>query len=678
MGNHTKSMSYKIPTTTKYFVTNGSDLDPNIQYTKNMTLDQEGYLKLSPPFPRFIDSGVIPNYEILADGMKYNDGSLYKLFTSDKIYSVNLSDFTVTEESVTNGRSTTRISSWKGGSYNNRVYLGGSGGIYSFEASNGVFPQQAIMRRENTSTFREYIETFVNRNTLVGSAGSQVKQFTTADMSDSAPPGTASGQALTIPDNFEIMGMAYSNYRMGIATRNKAVGSAYFFVWDGSTADASQGFPINAEVIIDVIAYKNSWVIYTSSGQVLLFNGGGFDVLGTLPVYRENATWIKYRSSLDHGRQMYTDGEMIYFNVGSMLISNEDDSGLIKGFYSGIWCYDPKIQCIYHKYSGSNSMLYTASLTPAAGVYTSTSHYLETGDRVKNHSGKVYFAIKLTTSTFKLADTYDLAVAGTASSTATSGTHYWIKRIDWSQQCVAHFNVGAFLNLSDTNTLRASGIQPVFIGQGLNTKSLGYVNNLSIMGTVYDNIGSVTYYKIKSEGKEDFWNSIDLKYRKLTENDQIVVKYKIKDAYKQIAIGEAGDETPDNYVTWVNSTTFTISNSVKDLSLVEVGDEVEFFSGAGAGSTAHISSITLASGTWTVVLDEAIRGGESGNKSTCMFDTFKKLGVITKSNDSNLENQTNLPLAKSAKWIQIKIELRGNQVTVEDLIINNKVGVPLA
>lgn len=682
MANNIKSMSYKIPNeTNKFYVSNGADFIPNIQYTKNIDLDEEGYLKLSPPFPKLTSSADIADFGILADVLEYSDGSgwgdaIFKVVTDDKIYDVNLVDFTVTLDALApGGDMEARFSGWKGGTYDKRAYIGTDSDIWAFEASYGYSPGTQRWKKENIDSI-EYNETFINRNTLVGATGSNVQQYTEADMNDTTPPSTNSGQTLTLPSSFEVTGMAYSNYRMGIATYNKTIGSAFLFVWDGATADASQGFPVNAKMIIDIIAYRNSWVVLTSAGQLLLFNGGGFDVLGNLPFYFTSAEWLGIESqSIAHGKIMRADGDVIYFNIGTQLLSNDDDSGLMKGFYAGVWCYDPDVDGIYHRYGLSHSQIIIDSSNATAGVFTHVGHLLETGDKVRYTLNKIYFAIKLTADTFKLANSYDLALLGTATSDNCDSDKIWIKRTDWSQIGANNGNFGAIAKFQNGQAMVQSGTRAFFAGLGMYSKTLTYSNITSIMCPVLDNIGSVCYSKIKAVGFEDTWNSVSVKYKKLTENDKIVVKYKLIDSYKQIAVGEADDSTPDRYISWVNANSFT---TTKDLTEVSVGDEVEFYQGAGAGSTAHITTLTNNSGTWTVELDENIRGAESGNRSTCIFDSFKKAGVITKDTENNYTNQARFPIDLASKWIQVKLELRGNNIMVEETIINNAKASPIS
>jgi len=659
----------KVPETNQYFVSNASDLVANIQYTKNIDMDEEGYLKLSSPFPKLTSEADIANFSIFIDainiGISTTDDSSYKFVTSDNIYDIDLDDLSVTLDAAAPlGNDTARFVGWKGGDW----YLNTDNDIYSLQSYAGT-----VWDIENTDAV-DYQEVFVNKNTLCAVQGSSnVQQFLTTDMNGTTPPSSNSGVTLVIPNNFTITGMAYSNYRMGIATLNEARGQAFFFTWDGTTAEAGQGIPVSAPIIIDVVAYQNSWAILTSKGQLMRFNGGGFDVLANLPPYYFNANWILGRGSRDHGRIMSVDGDVIYINFGTLMDSSEDDSGILQGFFSGIWCYDDNIKSLYHRHGLSNSKLSREVVTFASNIGTSTAHQLLTGDKVLASDNIIYYAIYLTANTFSLATSYDLAVAGTASTFVSTNTLIWIKREDWSQLTAHATNFGACIKFDGGGNLLTEGVLPFFAGLGLATKAMAYNNTTCIMAPKFDNLGTVCYYKMKAAELEDNYRAIIVKHAKLVDGDRIVIKYKIKDNYKPIAIGEAADTSGDIFITWVNSTSFT---TTINLTNVAVGDEVEFFSGAGGGSTAHVVSTTNNAGTWTVVVDEAIRGGASGNKSTCVFDSFKKLETITKDNQ-NETCQFNAPLGKVSKWIQVKLELRGRGIKVEELIVDNVVHKPL-
>jgi hypothetical protein len=656
----------KIPAeNNKYYVSNASDLIPNIQYTKNIDMDEVGYLKMSSPFPRIISDADDNDFGVFTDAIQIKaTGSEYKIATDGKIYDINLYDLSaiVDAGAPTANNPDGRFIGWKGGEW----YYNSASDIYSLQATAGT-----VWDIENTDNI-SYAELFVNKNTLAGASFGAVDQYNESDMNGTTPSSTNSGITLVLPDNFRITGQAYSNYRMGIATYSETKGMAFFFTWDGATAEAGQGVPVYATEILDVVAYQNSWAILTSKGQLLRFNGAGFDVLANLPNYFLPVNWL-LNSGIDHGRMMYVDGDVIYVNIGSLLEANDDGSGILKGFYSGIWCYDDAIKSIYHKHGLSTSKIVRIALTPTDNVFTSTAHKLVTGDKVLYDDGKTYYAIRLSDNTFSLASTYDLALAGTVTTDVLDGPMVWIKREDWSQLLAYNDNFGACVKFDSGENLRYQGVLPFFAGLQLINKSPSSDNSLCVMAPKFDNLSTVCYSKLKSSELEDNYRSIIVKHSKLVDGDNIVIKYKTKDNYKPIGVGDAGDSSPDNFITWATSTSFTTIDNIAD---VAVGDEVEFYSGAGAGSSAHIVSTTNNAGTWTVVIDEAIRGAGSGNKSTCLFDCFKKLAVITKSNQ-DITNQFTAPLGEVSKWIQVKLELRGRGVVIEEMIVDNVVHKPI-
>ncbi len=92
-----------------------------------------------------------------------------------------------------------------------------------------------------------------------------------------------------------------------------------------------------------------------------------------------------------------------------------------------------------------------------------------------------------------------------------------------------------------------------------------------------------------------------MSYRQfLDASDNIVLKYR------------STEETPvQGTITWVNTTSFTVANSVCDVSQYwtsGVGGEVEILQGVGSGLCAHITNAVLAGGTWTVTIDETATG----------------------------------------------------------------------
>lgn len=656
----------KIPTTAGEFrVQNGPEIKPNIAYTKNVDFDEEGVIRLSPPMVTvasldddadFTDVGDIINYD------KYD----YKLLTADGIFDLNIGgDFTIAQDGAEP----------EGGSRIETRVCGYGNGEWLVNLPNGIYEYDDPTWVRRNDDGGDFLCEFPSRQTWVAVVGSSIKQYSTANLDNEPLSTTATGPNMEYPYYLKPTGIAYSNYKVGIATRHRSGGRAFFFVWDGASASANLGVPVDAPNILEVEAYKNSWVVLTSRGQLLYFNGGGWDILGVLPPYYFRANWIDFLSySQEKGKIMQVEDDIIYINIGTNLNSTEDDTGILKGFYSGVWCYDPKVG-LYHRYGLSHSKMRFETLTPTDNEFTSASaHYLVTGDKILT-SHTTYYAIVTSTTKFKLATSYDNAIAGTVVTIASETSFYWVVRTDWSQLNFLNNRLSCFKKF-DNNVTSKDGWIPIFAGGFLQTTVVGTAKEyLNIACPKFENLGAVTYYKVKSSEIQDTWSSLVVKHRPLLQGDKITIKYKVEDYGKEMTVGEADDETPDTgLITWTDGDTFTFTNAMLDASEIEVGDEVEIQSGAGAGQTAHITSIALDSGTWTVSVDETIRGAENAKTSTCRFDRFKKFDTITKTNSGG---QFIKVLGKTSKWIQVKLELRGIGITVEELIINNKTHTPV-
>lgn len=158
--------------------------------------------------------------------------------------------------------------------------------------------------------------------------------------------------------------------------------------------------------------------------------------------------------------------------------------------------------------------------------------------------------------------------------------------------------------------------------------------------------------QIHSTGIRAFWKRLNLAFKKFENTtDRIIVKYRTE---KNKNFGATTGVANSFAITWTDTDTFTSTGAV--LAYAAVGDEIEITMGKGAGACAHISSI---SGTYTVNLDEAIPN-VSGT-ALARVQNWTKLGEIS---DNSLQ-KTLFKIAKRSKWIQLKIEMRGGQVSPE-------------
>jgi hypothetical protein len=202
---------------------------------------------------------------------------------------------------------------------------------------------------------------------------------------------------------------------------------------------------------------------------------------------------------------------------------------------------------------------------------------------------------------------------------------------------------------------------------GVIQKSDGTAQELAVLTAPQANKENRGYWvspKIESQLIDDQYDIL-LKWTTLTNaSDKIIVKYRQSD--KKLRNYELSN-TPQ--ITWVNTTSFT---TTEDISNVSVGDEVQFTAGGGAGYLAHITNISLTSGTYTVTIDETVTGITAGDRAKVIFNNWIKYQVIDKNSEDNEQGYRKMRIDSASKWIQIKVELRGIDTRIEDIIINNK------
>jgi len=111
--------------------------------------------------------------------------------------------------------------------------------------------------------------------------------------------------------------------------------------------------------------------------------------------------------------------------------------------------------------------------------------------------------------------------------------------------------------------------------------------------------------------------------------------------------------------------------------MVSVGDEIEIVAGKGAGTLTHVTAISLSTGTWTVTVDEAFIFAVASDKFYFVVDNWKKLATVTKANSLGKNYYRQVIDDAKSKFIQFKVELRGVDVTIEEMQVGNKTHIPL-
>jgi hypothetical protein len=115
-----------------------------------------------------------------------------------------------------------------------------------------------------------------------------------------------------------------------------------------------------------------------------------------------------------------------------------------------------------------------------------------------------------------------------------------------------------------------------------------------------------------------------------------------------------------------------VDTTLKDFKSVLVGDEIEVVSGANAGYTAHITAIDNSTSVYGVTIDETMP--VTSGAFDFVADNWTKLTTITASSPSAFQGVDYSAFDRTeGKWIEMKIEMRGRDVSIEQMQLVNAV-----
>lgn len=672
----------KLPINGQWTQPNNSDKFGSLAYTKNINLDEEGYIKLSPrAVSLFNDTADVTNigstdFDFPVAFGRYQEGSM-RIATTDEPFNLTVTE---TEKSISEDNTTDNPNlefPSHGVWWQNRWYVSTSlgGGSSSGVSYNASGTWTAVITGL-TAAKRHVMEVFRNRKTLCVANGNVLKQY---DTSHSASTD------LTLPSDFEIIGLAYNNYRMGIITRlgSDSAGQnaeCFFFSWDGATTEANQGVSLGSYSSFAIIPYKSSFVVINSAGQLLYWNGGGFDVMASFPFYYNKKQWGDTLNYLSYGDNMVVEGDVIYINVGFQLDqTGKSQEKSLPNNPAGVWCYDPVVG-LYHKWSPSNSNSYLHTITQAnvdvdTDILTTSVTIPATGNPMTLSSGTVgglksgivYYVIKLSDTTFQIAETKEKALVGVYLdiTSASANQYFWMySLIDYGISYYEKSGAVALWGLANR-----SYQDIIFGGRHLDT-DLTSVINLCTAVPFLENRGYFVTPKTFLGSVTDNYQTLYLKYRPLSLDDKIIVKVRTKNVLNLPSSSPRFDSTS---LYWSSSNE---CYTTVDLSAVktafDAGNklEIELTAGVGAGQMVQIESMAYESGTYSMVLKDDVIGASSGLQSHFSIDNWEEIFELNYDNQDD-SGVWELPIDKASKWIQFKIELRGYETTIEDLLLTN-------
>jgi len=678
-------MTYIIPSQTdkKFTQTNRGDLSGNIFVTKNINFDQEGYIKLSHAAVTQYSEDNDAAFDT-TDALFTSDDGVW--FISDELFRVaqiGVSDFT-NRSADTNSPSP---GVEEDGIYFNDTEVVTDGSVVKYLSSASTWTSVSV----SFGSGAKVLTVWHNANTLVTGNNNTVKFINTS--------WAINGTVLTLPTEFKVTSLVANGDALYIATRHKGNGKAQLFVLNSIKTTYDGAYPIGSFEIFSIKSFGSSIIALTSLGQLLRFNGGGFDELAVLPSYIKDSEWADSQNDYSKlsNRGLIVDGDVAYLALDS---SNESSRPKYDNYFpGGIHCYDPKVG-IYNRITPSftkfkqTATIATGSVNTTTDVITVASGDFTnaiTGTPIvyKRVSGTVlaglrentlYYVIKLSATTIALATTQANAIAGTRvdlTGTGDSSQVFYLFLVNdygWSYSD----NRSAIGILTSTTTDMEVSDRLVFTAELFNNSVDRTVANY--LNPLIPNRGYFLTPRLSSSSIEDVYDCCLIKYKPLKEEDSLVIKYRTTDK-----IGfpvNLIDENTDNWqATWSNTTTFTVvantDGTTRDLSMVSVGDEIEIVSGKGAGTLTHVTAIALSTGTWTVTVDEAFIFAVAADKFYFVVDNWKKLATVTKANSLGKNYYRQVIDDAKSKFIQFKVELRGVDVVIEEMQVGNATHIPL-
>lgn len=671
----------RLPLSGKWSQPNTGEKSGSIAYSKNINLDTEGFFSLSPrTVALFDDSGSVANvsdtdFDIPVALGRYENGS-FRLATTDEPFNIAVSDTakTIAEDATSNNPNLNFQSHgvwWQGAFYESTDTTVG----YN---TAGTWTASAISSL--TSGVRHYLAVFKNKNSLAVSNGNTVKLYNTSH---------SNTVTLTLPTDFEVIGLAYNNYRIGIITRlgTDSVGQnseAYFFTWDGTSTEATTGVGLGSYLSVAICPYKSSFIVIDASGLIKYYNGGGFDILAQFPFYLDEQRW-GFSTVLSYGDNIVVDGDVVYINLGfDLLGSGNRGQRYVVGCPSGVWCYDPEIG-LYHRYSPSISKSYLHTISQAnvnttTNVLTTSVTIPATGNPVIFSSGdvgglskkRVYYVIKLSSTTFSLAETKELAGSGVAIDVTSADTNNYFWMYDLVDYGGSYFTKSGVIGLWDSNK---ACFQDIIGGARLLDTTLSSQPTLFTAVPFLENRGYLVTPKLYLDSVEEIVPKIYIKHKPLSTNDVIVVKVKNKEYFNIPA--SSPNDISDAYITWTSARGgYTTTDLSEVKTAFDAGEEfeLELTAGTGSGQMVKITGISHSSGTYALDIEEDVIGYVAGTKSHFIIDNWTTCASVTYSTQS--DGIFEVPIAKNSFAPQFKIELRGYKTTVSDIMIINDTHKP--
>lgn len=424
-----------------------------------------------------------------------------------------------------------------------------------------------------------------------------------------------SASRLTFDAVYTVRLILVSSNRFWIGLQHNLDGLAKIIEWDGVSLtynneyELSGSYPLVGFVVNDVPYF------ITEKGLIFRYTGGGFSVVQDFNIQEErivfSPTFSSGRTIADYGACV--DGDIVYLNVGApTVISTGVATGLssaVRRARAGIWIFNTKNKNLYHH------MGIGEHATADTDVNYGTSPLAQVGAVLKSTVGNDQILI--------------------ASASVYTGGATWL----------AGSTNGIYRMIRNTDQDSNAG------------RNRGYF---------------ITPFIPISEA-EAMWEALWVKFKRfVNSNNRIVVKWRVLDPLFNASAADPGGaelELMTAAGTWVSTTTFTCTVPTG----VSVGDEVEILTGDNAGCSFKVSVLSATPDNTTAITVTIAEAAPTSSTDTflCRFDNFNTETAIS----STSVGSQKVPFTAPAhgEFIQLKVELRGFGVEIDELVGSPKV-----
>lgn len=417
---------------------------------------------------------------------------------------------------------------------------------------------------------------------------------------------------LTFPERFTPRISMSSSDRFWFGLQHNQSGGARIIEWDGFSLTYNDEYDLTGDYPLTGWVWNNIPYYIDDLGIIYRYSGGSFIPVNSFNLNEDrqifNQSTSSTRTIMPYGS--YVSGNLVYILVGMPLRNTSADTDGIHRGRSGIWIYNLVTNNLYHhKGVGQHA-------SAGTDVDYGHPHIDQVGAMIVDHKA-------------------NNALVFCSASVHTGGT-----------------------NFGTTN------VQALF----------GEVESSDQASNAGRNRGWIAFTYKPTGDIESMFEGVWIKFKRfVNSNNRIIVKWRTVDQPRD---QDANDNSPlQAQATWASTTTFTCIVPTG----VAVDDEVEVLTGDNGGQLYNISSFSAipdGSTTITVTIDETAIT-DSTDTFLARFANWQTESAITTTTRGSqfvpfTSSTTTTAGANRGEWIQIKLELRGFDLDIDDVILKWK------